>query len=591
MVSRWVAGLLGLIVLWLASAGVQAQDVSVTAQVDRDRVPVNESLTLVVRAEGQVRGEPDVSALESQFEVRRGAQGTRIEIVNGQARQVAEWVFQLMPRRPGSVLIPPIEVAGRFSEPLEIEILPAGERTDAPSDIFIEADVAPQTAYVQAQAIYTLRLFVDAGTVTGRATITPPSLSGGEAVIEKLGDDRRYRATRGSREFTVLERRYAIFPQHAGTLTIEPALFEAMIISSGGRGFSRVQRFRSDPVDLTVQPPVPPPAAHRDAAWLPATSLTLSERWSRPPDELVTGEPVTRVVTIEAAGLIETQIPELPVPQAEGVRLYADRPETESVAGPDGFVAVRRERFAVLPQRPVETVLPAIEVPWFDVGAGAWQVARLEPQELSIAPGATPPVPTEPPVAATAVETPSGDQPSGNETSRNQPSAAAEEPRPREGSPWPLVSVVLAVGWLITAVLWWRSRGDQRTGPSGPARLAAAHRAGVVIDPLGLGLAARLRRRAHAAAQADDPHEARRALLEWASARFGAAPPRTLGALAERVEPPLAEAIRGLEAALYGRAHGAWRGERLAAALADEAGAGRNADGDEPLSALPPLYR
>src|SRR5690606_14391169 len=191
---------------------------------------------------------------------------------------------------------------------------------DVPGDIFLEAEAAPATAYVQSQVVYTLRLFV--GISTGRATITPPEVSGGEAIVERLGEDRQYQTTLGDRDFLVRERRYAIFPQQAGALTIGPATFEAMVIPS--RGFSRVQRFRSEPVELTVQPPVPPPAEHAGAEWLPAAELTLSERWSDDPEELAVGVPTTRAVTIEAHGLLETQLPKLAFPRSDGLRQYED---------------------------------------------------------------------------------------------------------------------------------------------------------------------------------------------------------------------------------------------------------------------------
>ncbi len=79
------------------------------------------------------------------------------------------------------------------------------------------------------------------------------------------------------------------------------------------RGFSRVQRFRSDVLELTVQPAVAPPPALAGAAWLPAQRVTLTEQWSEPGDELAVGIPRTRTIVVEAVGLLETQLPEVPL--------------------------------------------------------------------------------------------------------------------------------------------------------------------------------------------------------------------------------------------------------------------------------------
>ena len=135
---------------------------------------------------------------------------------------------------------------------------------------------------------------------TGRATLTAPETTGVEAIVEKLGEDSQYQTTRGGRDFVVRERRYAVFPQQAGTLTIGPVTFEAMVIPD--RGFSRVQRFRSDVLELAVQPAVAPPAALAGAAWLPAQRVTLTEQWSEPGDELAVGIPRTRTIVVEGAG-------------------------------------------------------------------------------------------------------------------------------------------------------------------------------------------------------------------------------------------------------------------------------------------------
>src|SRR5690606_966866 len=114
------------LLLWLAAAiAAVAQDVEVVASVDRTEPRENESFTYVLRAEGRVRGQPDIGPLFELFDVLSSSESTRIQIVNGRAEQVVEWIYQLMPRQAGEVLIPPIEVAGTFSNAVEIDVLPA----------------------------------------------------------------------------------------------------------------------------------------------------------------------------------------------------------------------------------------------------------------------------------------------------------------------------------------------------------------------------------------------------------------------------------------------------------------------------------
>jgi hypothetical protein len=250
----------------------------------------------------------------------------------------------------------------------------------ATADIFMELAAEPEVVYPQSQVLFTLRLYV--GVATGRATLTTPATTGVEAIVEKLGEDSEYRTQRGGREFNVRERRYAVFPQQAGTLTIGPVTFEAMVIPD--RGFSRVQRFRSDVLDLTVQPAVAPPAALAGAAWLPAQRVTLTEEWSDAGDELAVGIPRTRTIVLEGLGLLDTQLPEVPLEQQAGVRQYADQPELSREITSEGLLSRRKVSLAVIAQAPGEVVLGGVRVPWWNVteqevgveSCAAWRRSR-----------------------------------------------------------------------------------------------------------------------------------------------------------------------------------------------------------------------
>lgn len=556
--ARAILRLCGVALAMLGSIAV-AQDVSIRATVDRDSLHVNESFTYVLRAEGQVRGDPDDSVLEQQFEVLQSTTSTRIQIVNGQAEQIAEWIYQLMPTVVGKVTIPPIELAGAFSNPIDLEILPATAAADVPADIFLEVDADPTTAYVQSQVLYTLRLYV--GVSTGRATITPPAVSGGEAIIERLGEDRQYRTTRGGRAFEVRERRYAIFPQKAGPLTVGPATLEAMVIPN--RGFSRVQRFRSDSVELTVNPAVPPPPEYPAAVWLPAAHVELSESWSDEPSELVVGVPTTRALVVDAQGLLETQLPELQVPQAAGLRQYKDQPDLDRTVTPEGLVARRVERYAVLAQAAGEVELPGVELPWFNVGEQRWEVAELAARRATVAPSAEAP-PAQP-----------------SSTEPTQP--VSETVVSGESSNyWPAVAAVLGLAWIATLFLWWRSR---------TAHSAAAEARSRAVTMPRRPANRRMLRELRAACARNDATAARSALLEWAALRFPDPPPRSLGALAERLPGPVAAEVLELEAQLYGRDVGGWDGVGLAAVLEHIDSVKRSQGASADSEALLPLYR
>ena len=194
-----------------------AQEVQLRASTDRTTVSENESFTYILLMQGRGTGEPDLAPLSGEFDVLQRSRNTSIQMAGGQTTQLTEWRVQLMPRAAGSFTIPPLELAGSLSNPIQIEVLPA-VAADTPGDIFIEVEITPSTAYVQSQATYTLRLFRAVN--TGRSSLTTPEVTGGEAIIVPLGEDREYRTVRDGQDFVVLERRHAIFPQTAGELSL-----------------------------------------------------------------------------------------------------------------------------------------------------------------------------------------------------------------------------------------------------------------------------------------------------------------------------------------------------------------------------------
>ena len=269
MVSRRLA------VLFLVALGAfvaHAQQPSIVASVDRPVIHDNESFTYTIRAEGSVRGDPELGAIKQQFDVLASSSEKRVGIVNGRASEMTTWTFELMPKKAGEYTLPQVRVGALQTNTVALRVTPPPTASAAPADIFIELEAQPSTVYAQSQVVVTLRLFI--GVSTGRATLTQPEITGGEAIIEKLGEDSQYSVDRGGRAFVVRERRYAIFPQQAGRLTVGPATFEAMVIPD--RGFSRVSRFRSSTLELAVQPAVPPPASLPNAVWLPAQRSRLA---------------------------------------------------------------------------------------------------------------------------------------------------------------------------------------------------------------------------------------------------------------------------------------------------------------------------
>ena len=537
-----------------ASAMVGAQDLSLQASVDRSIVQENESFTYLLRATGPAREEPDLSPLAAEFDILQRSRNTRLQMAGGRTTQSVEWSVQLMPRQAGSFTLPPVALSGSFSNPVDIEVLPAAVTTAA-GDIFIQVEATPVDPYVQSQVVYTMTLF--RGVSTGRSSLTLPEVSGGEAIIEKLGQDREFQTVLDGRNYFALERRYAIFPQTAGPITIDPVTFEAVVVSLSG--FSNVQRYRSEPLSLTVRSAVPPPAGYINVTWLPAQALTLDERWSAGESELTVGIPQTRTLTITANGVLETQLPELELPQSESIRQYSDQPELDREAEEAGIRAHRTERFAVLAQSPGSHVLPEVQLPWFNVPDERWEIATIPAKSLDVLAGAEPIAP--------------------DTVSQAPGSSAIPVAQQTDGRIWQGFSAALLGAWLITLGLWWRSQrpvsATTKTVEEATSKRTANRR---------------LLRKLRDACDRNDSQQARRLLLAWEELRFPDLSPGDPGALAELLPEDFSHAIQELERDLYGPEASCWSGKRLRAALARVDSVSRS-PGKTSNESLLPLYR
>lgn len=524
---------------------------AVIATVDRADVEVNESFTLKVSVDTDVDVEPDASALETDFIIGQRGRLSNTTIENGQIRRSRIWTYVLMPRRDGDLVIPPVIVGSEQSNPLHIVVAPQSNALPGEADIFVSTDVDYAESFVQAQVLYTVKVYRSVATRQPR--LSEPQLGGVDVLIELAGEERSYESILNGKNYNVVERVYALFPQESGELSISPARFEARVLR-GGRITGR-KVFESEALTVTVNPIPAPPAEFPDAAWLPAKSLQLSEEWSREPDRLPVGEPITRHVTVTALGQLATQIPVIEPAITDGVKIYPDKPELRITAEPGGIRAMRKDQYAMIGILAGVIELPELKLPWWNIDAGEWQVASLPSRNLTILPSgeSEPPPPVEP-----QIELP-----------------LEAETTPVQSDFWRRISEGLIALWVLTVLLWWWSRRPEKK-PKEPE------------PPPIHKQQAKFLKAARKAALVEDALTVKAALLSWGRLQWPNDWPRSIGDIASRVSDPLATELNTLCSSSYGPNGESWNGKDLAMALrsfAVQTGDENSTKNDE----LPPL--
>ncbi|MCP4041265.1 MAG: protein BatD, partial [Gammaproteobacteria bacterium] len=198
----------------------------ITASVDRPVISDEDtfSLRLTIAGKGS-GGEPDLAPLRKDFEVLGTGKSSRINIINGRMESRTEWKITLAPRHDGEIVIPAIEVGGDKSQPLMIKVLKASQASAGRSqDLFLEVEAGPTAPYVQSQVTYTVRLFFRE--ISEGQLYDPEPVN---ALVRRIGEDVSYTAQRNNQSYRVIERRYAIFPQASGRLTVPAPMFSGKV--------------------------------------------------------------------------------------------------------------------------------------------------------------------------------------------------------------------------------------------------------------------------------------------------------------------------------------------------------------------------
>lgn len=536
-----------LILLLLASLAYAA---GFTASVDRTRLSEGETVELVLESsDPTLFGKPDLSPLESLFDVLGTRQINRLSTLNGQSNRATRWIVTLQPKQTGYVVIPPLKLGEAETQPIPLHIQKNDPNADSGklAPVFIDASLDQESVYVQAQAILTLRIYHSVS-LYDDSSLTPLQMA--DARIEQLGEPRTYEKEINGVRHGVIELRYAIFPQKSGQLMIPSQVFSATLAERSSQDAyqpfgprpGRLTRVSSPQIPLAVKPrPADYPA---DAPWLPARNLTLVEAWSPEPDKARVGDSLTRSLMVKTEGLSSAQIPALPATSANDLRRYPDQPQLANEVGERGVTGSREEREALVPTAAGRIELPAVDVVWWNTRDDRLEHSRLPARTLEVA--VNPAMEPEAPV-----ETPGADQP-----------APAGAPL----WPWQLATLILALTTLLGFGLWWHARRQPailptvQTGPS-PRTL---------LDDL------------KRACQANDPQATRQALDAWARQQ-----PETLAEMAARFVP-LSDAMDGLNGALYSESGQHWQGEDLWKAI--RALPARQVQQQATASALPPLY-
>jgi len=375
----------------------------VTASVDANPVMSNESIVLTVIADDSVeRDSLDTSPLLKDFILARTEVSSQTNMVNFKTTRTTRWQIVLMPRHTGKLLIPALTVDGYHSKAIKVDVIEQGSANSTQQqDIFITAELSENDVYVQQLLALTIKLHI--GVQLQRGSLTEPNLP--NATIEQIGKDTESDGIINGKRYRIIERTYAITPEQSGEFTLDTPMFSGDIMVQSRRrsgflsfGETKPINISGDKLTLTVRPIPDNYPIDANNPWLPSELLTLHQEWqpatSQGNNEFKVGEPITRTITLTAAGLGKAQLPKIIMNAPAGLKIYPDQAELHSSLTKERLISQKRQNFALVASHAGEYILPKITIAWWNTVTNKYQQAILPMQTITVHPNADLPKPS-----------------------------------------------------------------------------------------------------------------------------------------------------------------------------------------------------
>jgi len=453
----------------LLSTAAYADVNSLEATIDRNPVMLDEAIRLTVTADGSAdRDAFDSSPLLKDFVVGRTSVSSQTSIVNFDTKRTTVWTTTLFPRKEGTFTIPSLTIEGKSTKPIQVEVIPVQEQSNVARDYFVTTDIDLKEAYLNQQLLYTVKLFLSSN--IERGSLQAPEMQNAE--ITQLGEDKQYTDIVNGRRYQIIERQFAVVPQASGEFTLRGPIFtgEVMAANTNQRFgfFNRTQQINRVGPDITVN--IKPIPQGIDYPWLPSEMVRVDEEWPQG-DSFVAGEPVTRIVTLTALGVVEEQLPDIPEFYPPNFKLYPDQSNTTTVEKDQSLISQRQTSLAIIPTQPGNFVLPEITIPWFNTLTQQTEYATIPARSITVAPASgannanTSNIPNTPSTSSAGTDAIQDDipstatKPSVNTNDEGKPlGSASGEAITDENAQfnWMVIGVLLALfvialtGWLVT---------------------------------------------------------------------------------------------------------------------------------------------
>ena len=399
------------IILWGALSF--AQDLQITASVDRTRLSVNERMTLSVELSGNDARQVDRPELPDmqgylQF-IGAGGTSQNISIVNGKMSASKTFTFYYLAEKAGSFTIPPVQASFKGnsvkSEPISITIdqagagqTPSAEKPaeDMEGNLMVRALVDKKQVFQHEPVHITYRIYARVN-VTSYGISKLPELTGfwSEEFDMPSRPQTRQQVINGVR-YTVADiKRTAVFPTSTGEKTIGPLVLDCEIRVQQRSGRDIFDSFFDDPFGRTIHKSIstqpveiqvkPLPMNNQPEFFSGAVGQYRLDA-SIDKQQVQTDEAVTLKLSLSGTGNIKM----LPLPEPDippDFEQYDPKVSQTVNRSGDKITGRKTIEYVLIPRFPGEQKIPPIQFSFFNPETESYETQVTPEFTVQVSPG------------------------------------------------------------------------------------------------------------------------------------------------------------------------------------------------------------
>lgn len=329
------------------------------------------------------------------FEVQFIGPKTSVTIINGDIRTQQSYVYQLTPKREGSLLTPEVQasVDQQILSAAPLSVMVSGGVPTAPSlpandDLFLHQSANPHDVYQGQQIVNTIGVY---------ASINVQGVSIDDEVAdgfwqEVISDNNSSRKTIKGKEYASLELTRALFPLRAGDLVISRRKANAKVAVPARGGGSRFDPFsdeffnnffqpmqvkdvplQSNEIRISVKalPPLPSELSARSPGLVIVGPTSVSVDYSG--NVIKAGESKTLSISVSSEGNLNP-LKSIPLTPPPGVKLYDGQAQVKHKIRGGRLVTEKTFTYTAIPLQGGTFRIPGVSLVYFDPSTPTYKV-------------------------------------------------------------------------------------------------------------------------------------------------------------------------------------------------------------------------